>query len=289
MTSSPKAERFVYYVPFPPLSRGIALAFALFFLCAFLYIPFAWGLQHSLQSMHDDPSLWLIFILLFGPGIAFFVVLAFPPKSWLSRLEVQHDRIRLVPKPPLRWIGEPTREIPIDEGCEQILVCHGSSDSIPLGFRVCVVAGKGQRRVLQIASAMRLARQQATDLVDGIAKAIGLPVYLIQRIAKPGEAVQEVPWLPEERSMSWRPLGVIALGLAPWIGGIVVGFLGMGTAVAAVVGVCLWLCQTASLMIYARLSDRKSKFPMIRWFSTVFTFAASYIVAYAVTAFLVRG
>lgn len=288
MTKQPSTERFVYYVPIPPVVVGIELAFALFLVSTFLYIPYSWGLQHTLQSMHDDPMFWLVLIAIFGPMIAFLGFLAFPPKSWLTRLEVLEDRLRLVPRLLSRWIGEATTEMPTDEGNEEILIWRGSSHSIPYGFRVSVPPGGGQRQELKIESGMRLSKQQAAILVDGITGVTGLPVRLVQQTSGVGGSTHEVPWAPEGRFAFSRALAMLAFGLLPWIGGIVTGFLGTGAAVAAVVGACLWLSQTASLLIYARLLDQKSRFPKIRWLTTVFTFTASYMVAYALTVFLVH-
>jgi hypothetical protein len=238
--------------------------------------------------MHDDPLFWLVLIAIFGPMVAFLGLLAFPPKSWLTRLEVTKDRLRLVPKPPLRWIGEPALEMHIDESCKEILVCRGSIDTVPFGFRIGVTPGNDRRRELKIESGTRLSKQQATILVNGIGDATGLPVRLLQRESKAGGQTREVPWLPDGRFAFSRAFALVAFGLAPWIGGIAVGFLGSGAAVGAAVGVCLWSCQIVSLWLYARLLDGKSKFPTIRSFATVFTFAASYMVAYVLTKFLIH-
>jgi hypothetical protein len=288
MTGSPATERFVYYIPFPPFTVGIAITFASFLLCAFLFIPYSLGIQHTLRSMHDDPLFWLFLIVMFGPAIAFLGLLAFPPKGWLMRLEVTKDRLRLVPTLLLRWIGEPTQEMRIDESSEEILVCRGSVDAIPFGYRVSVAPENGQERELKIESGARLNRQQAAIFANGIAEVTRLPVRLFQRESSADGQTREVPWLPDGRFAFSRSLAMVALGLAPWIGGIVVGLIGTGTAVAAAVGVCLWLCQVVSLMLYARLLDGKSKFPMIHSLATVFTFAASYMVAYVLTKFLIH-
>ena len=288
MTSPPANEKFVYSVPVPPLVVGIELTFAFIFFCAFLSIPYSWGLQRTLRSMHNDPLLWLALFTIFGLTIAVLSLLAFPPKSWLTRLEVKEDRMRLVPKLPLRWIGEPTLEIQIDKRCEEILVRRGSVDSIPFGFRVCATMGNGQRRELKFESGARLSKQQAAVLVNGIVDATGLPVRLLQRETNDRGQPRESPWFPDGRFAFLKAFAMIAFGLAPWIGGIVVGLIGAGAAVATVVGVCLWLCQIVSLRLCARFLDGKSRFPMIRSLATVFTFAASYMIAYVLTRFLIH-
>jgi hypothetical protein len=48
----------------------------------------------------------------------------------------------------------------------------------------------------------------------------------------------------------------------------------LGTVV--VVGIALWLCQTLAAFSYAHVTHQKSKLAALYWFSTLFTFAASY-------------
>lgn len=61
---------FTYYVPLPSLIRNVELAFAVFFAGLLLYIPFRLGLDHTLQTIQNDPLIWLLLIAIFAPAIA---------------------------------------------------------------------------------------------------------------------------------------------------------------------------------------------------------------------------
>jgi hypothetical protein len=282
MANSTQSEvRFVYYIPLPALSKAVAIGYSAFLLSIFLYLPYKLGLE-------QDPLFWLLLVGMLGLPIAFFLVLAFPPRSWHARLEIQNECIRLVPKPVLRWIGEPSTVLPIAAQASEVLVLCGSQDNLKIGFRLSVRSTDGSQRDLKVETASRLSAHQAKILCDGITSATGLLVRLIKRERGKEGGVEEMPWIPGGWTASLPGLAKLVFAATPFIGGIVVGCLRPNLALAAVLGLALWLCQTLALFAYSRFSKQESKFPTLYWFSTLFTFAASYAFTFVFVFYVFR-
>jgi hypothetical protein len=268
--------------------RVLELAIAVAVLLIFLGTPLVdLGLTGKFESIRNNPSLWLVMAGMFAPLFAVLWLFAFPPQSWLARLEFDHNCIRLVPKPLLRWIGEPSTEIPLSPRTSEILVCRGSLDNsslgwsgagnFPYGFRLLVRSLEGHDRELKVSTGDRLSVHQSKILADGITAATGLPVRLIQRKFATDGSYQVITWTPSNRFAQLGALAILAFSATPFVGGIVAGFLRVNPLIAVAVGVALWLIQTLAVYLYARLL--RQKFPIVYWLSTVFTFSASYAVS----------
>jgi hypothetical protein len=151
---------FAYPLPVPSVSRKIALTVATIFFCGFAYLPAKIGLPRTLESLSNDPFIWLLLAgIILGPG-AFFLVLAFLPKSWRPRVEFSRGAIRYFPIPVLRWMGEPSSEIPVKSDVREIIICQGSRDSARYGFRIMARAEGGGMLTKPYCWAMELRLQQ---------------------------------------------------------------------------------------------------------------------------------
>lgn len=288
--------RFVYYVPIPRSIQTFLLVFAGILLAIFFGIPLhQFGLMGTIQSFSTNLVLWLIMAVMFLPLLAWFICLADPPRSWLARLEFDRNCIRLVPKPPLRWIGEPTAEASLGSHPKEILLCRGSRDNSPLGwsgqgnfpygFRVIVRSAEGHNRELKVSSGDRLSAHQSKILMDGIFAATGLPVRLVQREFAADGSFREMLWTPTGRSAQFGWIAKLAFAATPFIGGIVAGCLRANCLTVMAAGIALWLGQTLAVFLYAHLS--RQKLPIVYWLSTVFTFSATYIASFAFVFYIV--
>jgi hypothetical protein len=288
MTRSEKASsKFIYFVPIPSSIQAFLLAFAAFLLTIFLGVPLhQLGLMGTIQSFSKDMGVWLVMAAMFLPVFAWFICLAYPPRSWLARLEFEPRCIRFVPKPPLRWIGEPTKVIPIEPSSDELLLCAGSVDSSPYGFRVMVRGSSHHGYELKVQSGACLTARQAKVLSDGAAPATGVPLRLIKRELDDKNVLREVPWTPSQQSGLLPGLGMIALAVSPFVWGIVVAVLRAGLFVAAGTGLAIWLIQSAILFSCGSASRLKSKSPIPLWLSTLVTFSASYTATFALTSYL---
>lgn len=301
MTSSVESgEPFVYCIPIPPVSRRTAVAAAELFLLLFCYLPFKLGLTRSINSMVDDPFLWLVIVAMFGSGIVFFLVLAFPPMNWRARIEITHNEIRYFPRPPLRWMGEPTTAMRLGTDIREVLICQGSQDryvgafesharEYPWGYRIVVRTEANQTQELKVSTGDRLNVRQAEVLSKGISRAIGVPVRLIKREPSDSGVMREVPWTPNSPSLSLIALAKLAFVATPFIGGLAVGIVRPTGVSVIAVGVCLWLLQTFAVFLYASISGQWSKFGALYWLTTVVSFAGSYAVIFLITANLVHS
>jgi hypothetical protein len=278
-----------YFIPIPSMGRAIALAYVAFFLTCFMYISIKLGPSRTFVSVGNDPFPWIFLILTFGMTIVFFLRLAFPPRSWLARLEFARDRVRFVPKPILRWIGEPSSEIPLSLHSKEILLCRGSQGNSPYGFRVLLRSESGQDREIKVETGYRLNLRESAILTNLITAATALPVRMVQRRVLTGGGTEETPWTPVGRSAELGALAKLAFAALPFIGGGVVGFLGSTPLFAAAFGAVLWLNQTLAVFILARDSHQRSRPAMLYWLTTLFTFGASYAATVVVVSFLFRS
>lgn len=279
-------EAFIFYIPTPHLVRDAILALGAALLLLFFSIPFHLGLARTSQSIQDDPSLWLILVPMFGLPILAVLRLAFQPKSWLARLEFRSDCIRLVPKPVLRWIGEPPAELAFESEAKEILLCEGSRDNSSLGFRVLLRGAGSPDLELRVPSANCLGPRQARILVEGIAAATGFPVRLIRHEDTTKGAVQEKPWIPRKPSLKLGGLAILFFAAAPFGGGLAVAYLHLDMSVVVVTGIGLSMCQILALLIYAHFLRERRKPAAIYLASTFFTFAASYAAAFVFASYL---
>ena len=280
-SSKQSGDKFIYLIPPPTLSRTIALMTVAFFLSCFLYLPYKLGIAKALNSLEQDPLLWLLLVGMVGFPIAFFLVLAFPPRSWHARLEIGREAIRLVPKPVLRWIGEPPSVLQIDEKTDEVLILCGFRDNLKIGFRVLLRSRDGSQHDFKVESADRLSPHQALILSEGITCATGLPVKLIKREKAEGGELEEMPWAPAGWNASLPGIAKVLFAMTPFLGGIVVGLLRPGPAIVVLVGIVLWLGQTLALFAVSHFTHQKTKMTaVLYWLTTLITFSASYAVIY---------
>lgn len=301
MPSSVESDTaFVYGVPIPSVSRRIAIAFAAFFVCCFAFFPLKLGLDRSIDSIRNDPSLWLMLVTMFGSGFVFCFVLAFPPISWHARIEVTREGIRYFPRPPLRWIGEPATEVRVGTDVREVLICQGSQDRYEgffaprareyvWGYRVVLRSEGGQTRELKVATGDRLGLRQAKVLSDGIAAAIGVPVRLVKREVSETGALREITWTPATRSVNLAGMAKLAFVATPFLGGLAMGITHPSGLIVIGVGICLWVLQTLAVYLYATISKQWSKFAALYWLTTAISFAGAYAVIFFLTANIVHG
>jgi len=279
--------KFIYFIPVPPSIQAFLLVFSAFLMMIFFGVPLhQFGLAGTIRSFSSDLGVWLIMAAMFLPLLALFICLAYPPRSWLARLEFERECIRLVPKPPLRWIGEPTKEIPIDPSSNELILCAGNADGAPYGFRVIARGLNHRLQELNVASGARLTARQAKALSKGVAASIGVRLQLIQREFDDAGALREVPWAPSQGSDRLRSFGKVALAVSPFASGVAVAALRAGLPIAACAGFAIWLMQSAFLYFYTRASCEKRRFPTLLWLSTLITFSSLYMATYAVASYL---
>lgn len=288
-TESAPRETFVYFIPFPSVIRTFVLMMAAVYLLMFIGIPLhVLGLRGALNSIRDSIWLWLVMVAMFAPLIGMFLRFAFPPNSWHARLEFGQDSVRLVPRPVLRWIGEPTTEISLGPHSREILLCRGSQDRIPYGFRVLVRSTDGRDREIKLETGSRLDTRQSGILISGITASTHLPIHLVQQQFAADGSFQEVPWAPAEHSAQLGGIAKMAFAATPYIGGVVVGLLRPGILTVVMVGIALWLCQTLAVFSYAYITHQHSKLAALYWLTTLFTFAASYAVTFTLVFYVIH-
>ncbi len=279
--------RFTWYIPTPSISRAIALAYTAILLGLFVGIPLhILGPRRIIGSFYDDALLWLCLISGFGCLIGFFLLLAFPPRSWRARLEFGRDYVRFIPVPILRWIGEPAAEKPLGQDLKETLICEGRQEKSPYGFRVLLRGVQGPDSVLAVPIPVRLSAHESRRLTNGIIAATGLPTRLVRRVANEGGTVQEIPWTPTGQSSLLAGFAKLIPAASPIIGGIVVGYLRPNPAIVVITGIALWLSETIGLFLYAHFSHQRSKYAALLWLTTLITFSAAYAATFAVVAYM---
>jgi hypothetical protein len=300
-SSIESVPKFVYSIPVPSVSRNIALTAATFFLCILASFPLELGLTQSIDSISDDPLLWLLLAAMLGSGAAFCLVLAFSPKNWRARIEFAREQIRYFPTPVLRLLGEPASEMPVTSDVREVFICQGRQDSFQsfffwtrpqecsYGFRIMVRSKDGHTRELRVSTADRMNARQAKALSDGIMAATGLPVRMIKREFSDTGALREVSWNPVGRSVHLGGLAKLSIVVTPFIGGIAIGIMHANGVTVVTVGICLWLLQTLAAYLYASISRQWLKFAAPYWVTTTVSFVASYAVMFFLTASLLRS
>ena len=239
-------------------------------------------------------------VAMFGSGLVFCLVLAFPPISWRARIEITREGIRYFPSPPLRWMGEPATEVRVGTDVREVLICQGSQDRFEgffeprareyvWGYRIVLRSEGGQTRELKVATGDRLSLRQAEILSDGIAVAIGIPVRLIKREVSETGALREITWTPVRRSVNLAGMAKLAVVATPFSGGLAMGITRPRGLIVIAVGVCLWLLQTFAVYLYATITKQRSKFVALYWLTTAISFAGAYSVIFFLTANIVHG
>ena len=290
LNSAEPAEMCAYFIPIPSFLRGFLIAFAVIVALIFFGIPIhLFGLTGTFEKIGNNPSVFSMMAAMFAPLFFWLFLLAFPPKNWLARLELERDCFRFIPKPILRWIGEPSEEVVFSSLPKEISICRGSKDKSPYGFRVLLRWANDRDREIKVETGERLSTHQSALLIERIASATGLSPKLVQRQHLEDDAVQEVPWIPAGRSLGLGAIAKLAFASLPFVGGSVVAYLNAGPVVIAVVGIAIWFSQTLAVLILDRASDRRSKSAMLCWLTTLFTFGATYAATVCLVSFLLRA
>jgi hypothetical protein len=281
---------FVYFIPNPSLLRVILLAIAALFSLILFGIPLNdLGFTRILETINDDPSFLLMPFIMIAPVILSSLLLAFPPRSWLARLEFRRDCIRSIPRPVLRWIGEPSVEIPLSAHPKEILLCRGSKDNSPYGFRVLLRGANGHDREIKIETGERLNKREAAILTEGVTDATGLSARLVQRQHPAEGTIQEVQWIPTGGIAWLGAIAKLAFISLPIVGGAAVAYRSPSPIVIVAVGIALWLSQTLAVFIWANASQRQSKSAMLYWMTTLFTFGATYAATVALVSLMLHS
>jgi hypothetical protein len=150
------------------------------FLAAFAILPYKLGFERFFESLAYFSATWLV-MFIFGPAIAFFAWLAFPPRGSMPRLEISRSRIRVVPGRIARLFAETAVEIDLSPKSRDILLCHSVWQGLGDGLRLVVRDGDGTEREIRATSMDYLSARKAQKLAEGISAATGLPVHLLIR------------------------------------------------------------------------------------------------------------
>lgn len=108
--ASGAGEPFVFEIPVMRARRKIALAYITFCLLIAFIIPLKVGFSRFHHGLETHPGLWVVYFM-FAAAIAFFLRLAFPPRSTRPRLEIKCDNIRYIPGKIERLTGEQAGEV----------------------------------------------------------------------------------------------------------------------------------------------------------------------------------
>jgi hypothetical protein len=286
-TTTQAGVKFVYSIPIPSSVRVLAAAVALI-LFAFLFgIPLVdLGAARMVETFRSDTVAWAFLGATVGSLMAFFIVLAFPPRSWRAELEIEQDRIRLIPRPVLSWIDEPAIDMEFGPRVHEILLCRGSRFNSPFGFRIILRAFDMPDREFKVETGDDLALADTRFLSDGITAATGLPVRLIERKIRKNGTVREGIWIPPSRALPSTEIARLIAVAFPFVSGAVTGYLQPGYLTVAIVWITLWLIQTLVLFLYNRFLRQPRTFVAFNWFYSLFNFAVEYATTFAYVSYM---
>lgn len=239
------------------------------------------------ETFRSDSVIWAILGAVDGSLIGFFIVLAFLPRSWRAGLEFGQGHVRLIPRPILRWIDEPSYvDMALGSRMQEIIICRGTRNNSPFGFRVILRAAGVPDREFKVESGDDLNAREAKALTDGIIAATGVPVRLIERKARKDGTVREGIWTPAGKSMLWIELArVIAVAL-PFVSGGVAGELRPSYGVVAIAAIAVWSFQSLGVFLFNRFTHKRRKFAASKWLLSFFNFVLEYATTYAFVSLL---
>jgi hypothetical protein len=275
-------------IPQPASRPIIALAVVVVFLAVFAIFPYKLGLGRFFESLFYFSATWIVMLML-APPIAFFIWLAFLPRSFLPRIEISRTRICVVPGRMARFFAEAPVGIDLTPFSREILLCHSVRPGLEVGFRLVVRAADGTERGLDANSMNYLNARGSQELAEGISAVTGMPVRLLERVRQNDGTVQEKPWSPPPTS-SMIVVGIALIaGVLPFAAGGVIGAIWPTPLIIVAVGLGLWLIQMSVPCLLARWTGSKAIFPSALSLTTVFTFSASYCLAVVVFHFICMG
>ncbi|HEV2136314.1 MAG TPA: hypothetical protein VGR47_18890 [Terracidiphilus sp.] len=280
--------KFVYSVPIPASVRVLAAAVAIVLFAILFGIPLIdLGAARMVETFSSDSVSWAILGGIVGSLMAFFIVLSFPPRSWRAELEVEQDRVRLIPRPVLSWIDEPAAmDMELGPRVQEILLCRGTRNNSPFGFRIILRAFDVPDREFKVETGDDLALRDTRILSDGITAATGLPVRLIERRTRKDGSVREGIWIPPSRALPSTELARLVAVAFPFVCGAVAGYLQPGYLTAVIGWMALWSIQMLGLFLYNRFVHQRTTLGTFNWFYSLFNFAVEYATTFAYVSFM---
>jgi hypothetical protein len=282
--------KFVYTIPIPFAARALAATTAVALFAILFGIPLIdLGTARMVETFRSDSVAWTILSAMDGSLIGFFMVLAFLPRSWRAGLEFGQDRVRLIPRPILRWIDEPSSiDMAFGARMQEILICHGTRNSSPFGFRVILRAAGVPDREFKVETGDDLNAREVKMLTDGIIAATGIPVRLIERKTRKDGTVREGIWIPAGKPFLWMDLARVLAVALPFASGGLVGELRPSYAGVAIAAIAVWSLQSSGVLLFNRLAQKQRKFTASKWLLSFFNFALEYATTFAFVTFVLR-
>lgn len=279
--------KFVYSVPIPSSARALAAAVAAVLFVILFGIPLIdLGAARMVETFSSDSVAWALLGALVGSLMAFFIVLAFPPRSWRAELEVEQYRIRLIPRPILSWIDEPAVDMEFGPRMQEILLCRGTRNNSPFGFRIILRAFDQPDREFKVETGDDLALHDTKILSDGLVAATGLPVRLIERKERKDGSVREGIWIPPDRALPFTGLARTTAVAFPFVSGAIAGYVRLSHLVVVIAWGTLWSIQTLVLFLYNRFLRQRPTLTTFNWFYSLFNFAVEYATTFAYVSFM---
>lgn len=283
-------EKFIYIIPIPLAARILAGAVALGLLAIFIGIPLEdLGVAGMKEALGGDGPAWAILGGINGSLIAFFIVLAFPPRSWRARVQFGRDHVHLLPRPVFRWIDGAAVELAFGTRVNEILLCHGTRNKSPYGFRIILRALDLPDREIKVETGDNLNSREVRVLTQGITAATGLPVRLVELIADKRGSQREIPWTPAKQSAKWIAAAKMGAAALPVVAGMVIGDLRPKYSVVIIVGFALWTIEALGFYLLSRFSQERPKLSAHNWISSLFNFGFAYTIAFAFLSYLNNG
>ena len=279
----------VFYIPIARARRMIGLAYAIFFLIFSIGFTLAVFLGHSKYALMDNIIfLGLLNIILLVPA-AIFLRLAYPPRRVLSRLEVCRTGLRYYPGWFERFSGASIGEAEITEQSKEILLCKCVLEFYPDGYKIILRSRDGSEREFKSGDlATTLDVHTSEKIASGITDATGLPVRIVKRTQLANGTIEETPWLNPTMKAKWVGAVTLLVGILPFLGGGIVGYVMPHPIVIVLIGLALWLCQMLVLYSFSKKDQKKLGERLLLSMTTIFTFSASYAVAVVVVANMFR-
>lgn len=273
----------IEFVIAPPfLRRAIAIAFGVapFAVCA-IWFPFAVGFTRFYNAFTESSLGWLSYLMLVIPA-AFFLRLAFPPRSAMSRLHVRHDRVSFIPgKWVRRYLAQPVVEASITSRATEILL---RQKGVSNGYAVIVRSEEKQENEVYAGASLTLhSAEEAQKITQGISAVTGLPVRLVIPRKHADGSIEDTPWVPTVLKSEWQSLANLAIGSLPIVGGAIAGYLLAQPAFVLAIGLGLWFVQQ---IVVARFRPRKTKRDSAEIGLSIVNFFL-FGVSYSVTAVIV--
>lgn len=288
MTISDKHVDSIEFPIAPPfIRRAIALAAVAFLLIPAVWFPLKLGSARFLHAFTDSSLGWLLYAVFLVPS-AFFLRLAFPPRSAQAKLQIRRDGISFIPS---RWVrhyfAEPVIEAPITPQSMEILL---RQKGLPNGYAVIVRSvDKCEREVYQDASLTLQSAEEGQKISEGISAVTGLPVRLVHRQRLADGTVGETPWLPSGRSADLRIAVMLATGALPFLGGIAAGYLVTSPALLLGIGLALWFVWRLAASSFAQARSKGTFATTLYAIANFFLFEVEYGFAVIIVIFLLRS